>query len=466
MTNQTNLNPGSFRDPAGQVFTIDGKVYRSIFKLGVDDYQAARDAGIFDKLFKKGYMLPHKELDSCDFAPNGTVHCLEHEKLPFVSYPWEWPFSMLKDAALLHLDAMEELIKDGFWLRDATAFNAQFDGNRLRLIDTLSVGVREPDSPWVGYKQFCSHFLAPLSMAAYCDVRMMSLWRNYIDGIPLDLAKKTIPALKRYKPGLFMHLTLHANLQSSADKRKDIGEKKNSRKPKVSDIALTGLIRSLRKTVSGIAWKRTSKIWEEYQGLRTYKDKDVIEKSEYVDKVVERVQPKMVWDLGGNTGEFSIISASKGAFVVSVDGDPACTEYLYQRISKEKIGNKILPLTMDLANPSPGLGWDGEKRERPSLSDRGPAGLVLALALIHHLVFSAYIPLKKVAEWFSSLSEHLLVEYVPNSDPMVKKLLLNRGDDHLPYSLEVFKDSFSEYFTFLDEKKLENGRTLFLCKRK
>jgi ribosomal protein L11 methylase PrmA len=451
----------SFRDPSGQVFIKNGKIYRSIFRPGVKDFEAARDTGIHDKLVEAGLLLSHQEVDLGNLAPEGTVYCINHPRLPMVSYPWEWPFSMLKEAALIHLDAMKMLLPRGFWLRDASAFNVQFDSDRLCLIDTLSIGQRIPKSPWVAYGQFCSHFLAPLAMAAYCDVRTLSLWRNYIDGYPLDMATRMLPFWRRYQPGLFMHLTLHARFQSRADRKEDFGKSKSAKKPKVSDRGLIGLISSLRRTVTGIRWNRTSKVWEEYEELRTYQAEDVAQKSDYVDRVVNEIKPRVVWDLGGNVGEFSIIAASHGAFVVSIDGDPACSEHLYQKLALENKSKGILPLTMDLANPSPGLGWDN--RERLSLRDRGPVDLVLALALIHHLVFSSCVPLELIAEWLASLSHQLLVEFVPPTDPMVQKLLENRRDGHLPYDFEVFQSSFGNHFEVVDQTTLPNGRTLFLC---
>jgi len=457
-------NTGSFRDPSGQVFSKEGQIYRSVFEAGTHDFEAARDAGIYDKLIQEGLLIAHEEIDVTNLASEGTVYCLRHPRLPMVSYPWEWPFSLLKDAALIHLEAMEALIPLGFWLRDASAFNAQFDGDKVCLIDTLSVGRRVPDSPWVAYGQFCSHFLAPLALAAYGDVRMLSLWRNYIDGFPLDLVVRFLPFWRRYRLGLFMHLTLHARAQAMADRKKDLGKTKSVKKGKVSDRGLIGIVRSLYKTIEGIKWRRTSEIWEEYGEIRTYQAEDVAKKSEYVDKVVQRLQPKMVWDLGANTGEFSLIAASHGAFVVSIDGDPACAEQLYKKVSTETNLRGVMPLTMDLANPSPGLGW--RSQERLSLEDRGPADLVLALALVHHLVFSCCVPLSLIAEWFGRLGNHLLVEFVPPTDPMVQKLSANRGEEHHPYNLDVFRFGFERIFDLVDQVSLQNGRTLFLCMRK
>ena len=458
------VNTGSFRDPSGHVFTKEKSVYRSIFKAGVINYEAARDAGVYDKLIKAGLLLPHNEVDPGDLTPEGTIYCLSHPLLPMISYPWEWPFSFLKDAALIHLEVMKILLPYGFWLRDASAFNVQYDGVRPCLIDTLSVGQRIPESPWVAYGQFCAHFIASLAMAAYCDIRTFSLWRNYIDGYPLNLATKMLPVWRLFRPGLFMHLGLHALMQERADRKEDIDKLKVVKKPKVSDQGMVGLIHSLNRTIEGIKWKRFSRIWEDYGEIRTYKDEDIVNKSEIVDRVVQRLNPKMVWDLGSNTGEFSLIAASYGAFVVSIDGDAACTEHLYQSLSRKNGHRNILPLTMDLANPSPGLGWNNQ--ERLSLSDRGPADLILALALIHHLVFTSSIPLLLVARWFQSLTRYVLVEFIPPSDPMVQKLLKNRGDEHLPYDLKEFEASFGEYFDFVDRDTLKNGRILFLCKRK
>ena len=458
------VNTGSFRDPSGQVFESDGEIYRNVFGPGVSDFEAARDAGIYEQLIETGLLIPHEEVDPGTLTPEEAVYCLRHPRLPMVSYPWEWPFSLLKDAALIHLEAMKTLVPLGFWLRDASVFNVQFDGDGIRLIDTLSIGRRVPESPWVAYGQFCGHFLAPLALAAYGDVRTLSLWRGNIDGYALDLVSKMLPFWRRYRPGIFMHLTLHARAQGMADKKEDIGKKKQGDNPKISDRSLLGIVHSLRRTIEGIKWKRTSEIWDEYADIRTYASEDVSRKSEYVEKVVKRLKPEVVWDLGSNTGEFSLIAASHGAFVVSIDGDSGCTEYLYQKVAGDKGVKGVLPLTMDLANPSPGLGWDSQ--ERLSLRDRGPADLIFALALVHHLVLSCCVPLGMIAEWFAGLGEHLLVEFVPEDDPMVQKLLRNRSDQHLPYGLDVFKSSFGNFFHFVDHMALQNGRTLFLCRRR
>jgi hypothetical protein len=457
-------NLQSFRDPSGCVFVRDGSIYRSVFAPGAIEFEAVRDAGIYDKLIHAGWLLPHEEVREFDFAPPGTVYCLRQQRLPMITYPWEWPFSLLKDAALLHLNMMEMLISEGFWLRDASAFNVQFDGNHARFIDTLSIGRRIHDSPWPAYRQFCSHFLAPLALGAYRDIRLLSLWRNYLDGFPLDLAGKMLPFRKCARPRLFLHLNMHAWMQRSTARKEKIGETRPFRQPRVSDRGLIGLVRSLKRTIEGIRWKRTSEFWETYGRTRTYEAEDVGQKSSFVDNAVKKLEPQMVWDLGANTGEFSFVAAAYGACVVSIDGDPACTEFIYQKAVRQGGRGRLIPLTMDLANPSPGLGWRG--RERPGLGDRGPADLVLALALVHHLVFTSGIPLMLIAEWLADLAEHSLVEFIPPSDPMVLSLLRARGDDHLPYNSDIFLSSFGKVFDMVAQIALKNGRQLFFYRRK
>lgn len=455
---------GSFRDPWGSVYMKDGEIRRAVFGPGAGHYAGAKERGVYEELIKKGFLIAHEERSLDDAGlPEGTVFNLFHPRLPMVSYPWEWTFSMLKDGALLHLDVMEELLPRGYWLRDASAFNVQFDGKRVLLIDTLSLGERVPGSPWVAYRQFCSHFLAPLALAAFVDIRTLALWRSYIDGYPLDLAVAMLPWRARYRPGLWMHLALHAAFQRKADTKEDLDERVGKKTPKVSDQGLIGLVRSLRRTTARLTWKDGESLWKSYGEIRTYTSEDVGHKSRFVSRVLDDLNPGTVWDLGANTGEYSELAASRGAFVVSVDGDAACTELIYRHLTKGK-KLPVLPLTMDLANPSPGLGWDG--LERPGLSERGPADLALALALLHHLTLTGCVPLEQVARWLARLSAHLVVEFVPPQDPMVKKLLRNRHGEHLPYDEGTFRRGFERFFLILREETLPNGRRLFLCRKK
>lgn len=461
MTSRMMQDQGSFRDPANLVFSLNGDIYRAIFAPGVQDYISAKNEGVYTRLSEAGILLSHQETSPPSLAPEGTIHCLRYETLPMISYPWEWTFSMLKDAALLHLDAMEILLPQGFWLRDGSAINVQYDGEKLRLIDTLSIGLKKKDHPWIGYKQFCSHFLAPLALAACGDIRTLALWREYVDGYPLELAARMIPFRKRYLSRLLIHLTLHARFQKKGqgDGRKGIYET-----PRFSEASLLGLIRSLRRTVLGLRWNEHLSLWRHYHSGQNYGDDGLLLKKEHIDRIVGALKPKIVWDLGANTGDFSAIAASHGSFVVSIDADPGCTDYLYNRLKGDLQGKSILPLTMNLANPTPALGWN--EKERYSLRARGPADLVMALALVHHLVFSHNIPLPSIAEWLSSIGNHVAIEYVSGDDPMVSRLLRARGDEHLPYSRTLFESSFDRHFSIVEKTELTASRSLYLFSRK
>jgi len=451
------MDQGSFRDPDGFVYFRDNEVFRCISSTGIAGYRDAREHGIYERLWTDQLLIKHREIETAEHALPGSCACLSYgERLPMISYPWEWPVSMLLDAGLMHLDIMQKLEGTGFWLRDASALNVQFDGERLVFIDTLSVGRRVADLPWVGYRQFCSHFVAPLSTAKYNGAGVLGLWRHYMDGFPLDLTKSLLPMRARLRPGLLIHLFLHAAFQGASRTAK-----RSANAPrKFSNQALHGLVVSLRSTLAALAHKPRASLWREYREHRSYTVQTALAKAAFVQASIEKLKPKIVWDLGANTGEYSLIAAKSGAFVVSLDGDPECTEALYQQtIARGRPG--VLPLTMDLGNPSPDMGW--ALSERASLQARGPADLVMALALVHHLVFVNCVPLEKIARWLANLGRYLLIEYIPRSDPMTEQLISAFRQGAHPYNLELFRSSFFNWFTPLEESKLDNGRILFLC---
>ncbi len=461
MTTETSrtarVNSGSFRDPAGVVFDSGGQVYRSILAGGKDDYEIARDSGVYDSLIKEGLLIEHEEVEPGDFAPPGTVYCVRHPRIPMISYPWEWPFGLLKRGALLQLEIMERLIPRGLWLRDASALNIQYDGTKPVFIDTLSIGRRIEKSPWVAYGQFCSHFLAPLALAAWSDIRTLALWQSFIDGYPLDLAAKLLPYKKRIRPGIFLHLVLHTRFQQTAGTAERSGTGRSGRYSNVSDAGLLGIIRSLRNTIQKIEWRRTGTAWTDYENIGVYKGKDAAAKAAFVENAIKKVGPRVVWDLGANTGRYSIVAAQNGSYVVAFDSDRGCTEALFDEVVRRRLRN-ILPLHLEIANPSSGLGWDNA--ERMSLKQRGPADMILALALLHHLVFKNSIPLSLIAGWLAESAPHVVVEFVPPTDPMVVKLTEHRVTAHHPYDWDEFLRSFAPHFDFLEQAELENGRKL------
>jgi ribosomal protein L11 methylase PrmA len=379
--------------------------------------------------------------------------------VPIISYPYEWCFSQLKDAALATLAIQLRALEQGMALKDASAYNIQFVGGRPVMIDTLSFEQYREGEPWVAYRQFCQHFLAPLALMSRTDVRLGQLSRVYIDGVPLDLAARLLPGGTRWSFGLATHIHMHARTQRRyADRR---GTAK--RRP-VTKLALTGIVKSLEGTVRGLKWRPSGTEWAEYYDATNYSSGAFRNKQGLVERFLDRVRPRTAWDLGANTGEFSRLAAQRGIPTVAFDIDPAAVEKNYLDC-RERGEENVLPLVLDLTNPSPGIGWENE--ERMDLRSRGPADLVMALALVHHLAISNNLPLPKVARFFSRVGAKLIVEFVPKSDSQVRRLLSTREDIFPGYTREEFERCFGERFEILDSAPVEGSeRTLYLMERR
>jgi hypothetical protein len=452
---------GSFRDPSGFMFKQDGKLYRQVNQKYREEYDLLMSSGLYDQLNKSRTLIAHKEV-ALDLAPRPDIayKVIQPEIVDFISYPYEWCFNQLKDAAILTLAIARRVLEFGMSLKDASAYNIQFHQGRPIFIDTLSFEKYEEGVPWVAYRQFCQHFLAPLALMAKTDIRLAQLMRLHIDGIPLDLASKLLPASTRMNFGLTTHIHIHARSQQRYADKEVSQEKVNAR---MSKTAMLGLIDSLLSTVKSLNVKTIQTEWMDYYQDNNYTPASFEAKRQLVRSFIEIVQPKMVWDLGGNTGEFSRAASDLQIPTVCFDIDPGAVQQNYDLVkqNKEKF---MLPLCMDLTNPSPDLGWHNAERE--SMQARGPVDLVMALALIHHLAISNNVPLVDVAKFFADLGEYLIIEFVPKSDSQVKRLLASRLDIFPDYTLAGFKQAFAQYYILLDEKPVQGSeRTLFLMKR-
>ncbi len=463
MTNQTK-NSGqlsaSFRDPSGFLFSRGGVLYRQVNRGYAEEYARLMESGLYERLVKAGLLIPHTEVDQPALAPEAAVKVIEPERVPFISYPYEWSFGQLKDAALATLSIHKRALKAGMALKDASAYNIQFVRGKATLIDTLSFEIYKEGQPWAAYKQFCQHFLAPLALMAFRDVRLNQFLRVYIDGVPLDLASGLLPARAKFNFGLLAHIHFHAGAQ-----KRYAGEEVKSRGGSMNKGAMVGLIESLEATIRKLAWRPSGTEWGNYYEITNYSDSAFEHKKQLVSGWVGRVAPKLVWDLGANNGEFSRIAADGSrVFVVSYDIDPAAVEQNYRKVKADKTQN-LLPLLLDLTNPSPAIGW--ANRERDSFIQRGPADLVLALAVIHHLAISNNVPLAQLAGFFAEAGAWLILEFVPKSDSQVKKLLASRQDIFPSYTRAGFEAAFSERFMIHEAVEVrESERVLYLLERK
>ena len=458
-TTMSKVLSASFRDPSGFLFRCEGTLYRQINKVYANDYKLLNESGLYNRLIEKGLLIPHTEADE-KLAPTQDVHCvIKPEFIPFISYPYEWSFSQLKDAALVTLRIQKMALKRGMTLKDASAYNIQFNQGKPVLIDTLSFTAYGEGQPWVAYRQFCQHFLAPLALMALKDVRLSALLRTGIDGIALDLAANLLPLRTKLNPGLLMHLHAH-----SASQKKHEGGRKSAKGTKVSLNALIGIMDSLRGAVRKLEWKPEGTEWGAYYSDTNYSDDSLSLKRDLLKKLLDQTDAKSVWDLGANNGFFSRVASEKGMATVAFDIDPTAVEMNWREV-KEKNEPNILPLLMDLTNPSPGLGWD--HAERTSFKDRGPADAVFALALIHHLAISNNVPLDHLADFFAQLARWLIIEFVPKSDSQVKRLLTTREDVFPRYTQNGFESAFGKVFEVVSAQAIEGSeRTLYLLKRK
>ncbi len=451
----------SFRDPDGFVFHEGKQLYRAVASSYKNNYDHFISSGLYDKLVRGKYIVSHKEIDSGDLQVQGMYKILEPEIVDFISYPYEWSFSQLKDAALLTLEIQKTALEFGMSLKDASAFNIQFQRGNPIFIDTLSFELYPENQPWVAYRQFCQHFLAPIALMACRDIRLNELMRNYIDGIPLDLAQKLLPLKTWFRPGLLMHLHLHALAQ----------KKYNTNSLKVSELnrkffkdSFFLLLSSLRKTINSLKWKTKATEWGCYYETSGHTQEYQDSKRELILKYVNMVSPDVTWDLGSNRGTFSRLAGAKGGMVIAFDVDPVCVEKSYLEV-KEKHEQNLLPLLLDLTNPSPSLGWACS--ERKSINERASCDLIMALALIHHLAISNNLPFEMLANYFSSISKYIIIEFVPKEDDKVKLLLTNRKDIFKSYSIDSFETAFCKYYSIEQKDPIEHSmRTLYLMKNK
>jgi hypothetical protein len=448
---------GSFRDPSGFVYTRSGRLYRQVNNSFREPFDAFLASGLYDELVRDGLLVPHERVGLELAATNDAYAVIRPERVDFISYPYEWSFGQLQDAASLTLEIQERALARGFTLRDSSAYNIQFQHGRPVLIDTLSLEPRVEGRAWDAYKQFCEHFLLPLTLMSTRDIRCSTLLRSWIDGVPLDLGSRLLPHRSWASPASLLHIHLHALAQgkysgssvSSAAKGRTISRK-----------ALLTLVKNLSAAIRRLSWRPAGTEWADYTADNNYSEAAAKSKRNLVISYLNRLNPGMVWDLGANTGEYSRAAREVSSGVISFDMDPAAVERNYRRVRAEN-ETGILPLLLDLTNPSPAQGWAG--RERMSLQQRGPADVVLALALIHHLAIGNNLPLERVADYFARLAKVLVIEFVPKSDAQVSRLLLSRPDIFPNYTRQAFENAFSRFFTISASAQLADSERWLYC---
>lgn len=459
-------NSGSFRDPINRIYEGKGLVLRGLNEQALATYNKLATESFFLECLKRKQIInttilsPDKNKVAIEIMEKGWAGVLSHSPIPFISYPYEWPFSMLKDAAMLHLHLLEKSLENSWTLKDATPFNIQWVGAHPTFIDIPSFEPWVEGDSWFGYRQFCAMFLIPLMLKAHVDINYIPLLRSQLDGIEPTEAIKYFHGINRFKAGVLSHIYFPAKVEQYINKREQ--NTTTTQKwaiQKQSKARVLGLVQSVARLVKGLKIDIGNSAWSQYNKNHSYEEIDFSAKKAFVLKHVSCRHWKQVWDIGCNTGVFSKLCCDHADHVISVDGDQGAVENLYLS-EKNKDHSKILSLVMNLSNLSPNQGWRGQ--ERTAFDNRKKPDLVLCLALIHHIRISANIPLTLFFEWLHSLKASILIEFVNRDDEMVIKLLQNKKETYEDYSLKTFISESEKFFNIVDRQILKDGnRELF-----
>jgi len=459
---------GSFRDPNGRVYVHENQVFRGLSHSALENYRALRNTRFYQKFIQSGELIATEEIPAPGWVGSGAVDSnpnwagwLRHHSVPFISYPYEWTFSMLRDAAQLQLRILEAALLEGWSMKDATPYNVQFVAGMPVFIDIPSFEPLAEGSTWQGYRQFCEMNLFPLLLQAYKGVDFQPFMRAGLNGIDVQTAAGLFSLRDRLRKGVTAHVWLQAWLD-----RKYGNSQRNLR----NELKSAGLnrelllanVRKLQKLLAGLEWRAAGSEWADYAGFHNYSDADHAIKMEFVEQAAADCEARLSWDLGCNTGQFSEVAARHGELVIAMDADHLAVERLY-RNTELMSSQRILPLVQNLANPSPAWGWN--QAERKTLEQRGKPELVLALALIHHVVISANIPLTAFIDWLASLGSALVIEFVSREDDKVVQLLRNRAEQFPDYNQQSFEQALNQHFATIRKQDLRGGlRTLYFCR--
>ena len=445
----------SFRDPAGYVFEQEGEVYRAIDVSYFSVFNHLQECGLYDKLVQEKLLIPHTLV-----SENSQQKVIKPQRIPFISYPSEWSFGMIKEAALLHLQINMLALEQGLLLKDASSYNVQFIGSQAVFIDTLSFAHYLEDKPWYAFGQFCRHFIAPLLLMKYKAPDINKLLPSAIDGMQLDLVARLLPWHTRFSP--FIQSTIHrhtANIDKHTNKTQDVKLSK-----KLLHYLFTYLLAGL-ESIKLPAWKTQ---WQDYYNNTNYSPASFAEKKQIVTQWLKEINAQRIWDIGGNNGFFSRDHVTQEGYVITSDNDPLVIEQAWQHNQQQNTAN-LLPLLLDITNSTPAYGF--ANTERSSFLQRIKTAAIdcnMVLALLHHLCISHNCRFNMLAQLFASTAPYLMIEFVDRQDSRAAALLANMRDNYHAFTFyrkDNFVAEFEKSFAIIHAHKIDGThRTLYLMR--
>ena len=447
--------PASYRDPSGFVFEKEGVLYRQINKYFGKTFNHFIDSGLYQHLATEKLLIQHALIAENITGSPDWFATLKPELIPVISYPYEWCFNLLKDAALLTLTLAEKAIKYGMMLKDATPYNVQLYNGNVIFIDSLSFEKLDATKPWIAYRQFCECFLAPLTLMHFLKTPLQPLLYAYPEGIPLPAVHKMLPLKSRFHLGCYLHLHLHAGYS-----KKNVGKKAT---PKFSEKNFRAILQSLKQTITSLHIQ-TNTVWSGYYNEAAQRPDYLQKKKQIIGEWIEKLpEIKTAVDIGANEGLFAEMLAAKGIRTIAADADPESINTLYTKVRTEANPN-LIPLVVDVTNPGAAIGFSNEERE--TFTSRAKSDLVLALALEHHLAIGRNIPFHMLASFFRKLGKYLIIEFVPKEDDKIQEMLLHKKDIYDWYTQDGFEKAFQDAYHILRKQEIQpSGRTLYLMQQ-
>lgn len=449
-------HPSSYRDPSGYIFSYKGKIYRQVNQSFKNNFELFLSSGLYQELIREKLIVSHEGIDQNFTGDEAWFTTLKPQQIPFISYPYEWSFDMLKDAALLTLRLAVKALEHGMILKDASPYNVQFHQGQMMFIDTLSFEKYNEGEPWIAYRQFCESFVAPLALMHDRSLPLQQLLVAYPEGIPLQYAKSLLSFKSRFNVHLYLHVHLHSSYSVKGFS--------NTTKTTLSKQKLNNLLNGLQTLVSSFSFDKFENVWGKYYEEAETRPNYLEEKKTVIGEWLSLMpKPITVLDAGGNQGEFSKLAAGYATQVICADGEHFAINRLYKQVKRNGLTN-LLPLCIDFTNPTPAIGVNNE--ERQSFFARINADLVMGLALIHHLSIGRNIPFELVAKMFAQLGRLLIIEFVDKKDEKVKLLLQQKKDIYTWYTQAEFERVFSLHFKLIQKRTLSSSpRTLYLMER-